>query len=288
MSFRKIHLLTLSVLLLSVLTGMALARGSIRVSSEYAAQPAPQYVQITDENLAAWLRDAGQPVKEEVSSQGVRSWVIQVKQDGKSYPIQVYTYRNKAGSITGFWLIGRLGQPLANAGAATGQFWYGLLEKNHTIVPHFFSLDRATGFVCLNYEHPYSTTNKEQVGTIVNNFIAKVSQTESVWTPIPPLKDGIRPEPVKTVSLPGTTWAGSETLSGFGKLSFRFEANGQATMIDTSGSYPGTWTQQDSAVTLSFFNGDVIYRGQLMGVQFSGTATNKAAASWTFQLSLQQ
>jgi len=84
-----------------------------------------------------------------------------------------------------------------------------------------------------------------------------------------------------------STWIGTEDLPGYGPLSFRFQSNGQVTMIDAAGSLPGTYTQAGNTVTLSFDNGSVVYTGTLNGQTLAGGAQNGKGAIWNFSVSAQ-
>jgi hypothetical protein len=92
--------------------------------------------------------------------------------------------------------------------------------------------------------------------------------------------------PSAGVNLAGTTWSGSEQLTGFGKLTFRFHANHRAIMQDTSGTSEGSWDQKGSQVTLRFAQGRVVYRGTLRGSTLAGTAGNGHGA-WTWRVARQ-
>lgn len=74
-----------------------------------------------------------------------------------------------------------------------------------------------------------------------------------------------------------TKWVGSETLPGYGELSFTTYSNGRAVMVDAKSTTEGVWRQQGNQVALSFANGAVVYTGTLDGTTLSGTATTAAA-----------
>ncbi len=76
-------------------------------------------------------------------------------------------------------------------------------------------------------------------------------------------------------------WRGSETLQGFGALSFTFEGNNRVVMTDVKARSVGTWSQQGDTVTLQFSSGRVVYQGRMSGSTFSGTASN-GATRWNF------
>lgn len=82
-------------------------------------------------------------------------------------------------------------------------------------------------------------------------------------------------------------WTGSETLPGYGNLSFALYSNGRAIMVDAKSTSEGIWRKQDKQYTLSFANGAVVYTGTVEGATLSGTATSPSARqeamkSWTW------
>jgi len=81
-----------------------------------------------------------------------------------------------------------------------------------------------------------------------------------------------------------TQWSGSETLDGYGKLSFTMSPGGQAVMEDAKERSDGTWQQNGKLFTLRFYEGRVVYTGMLNGSVLSGTANNgKSNWNWTVQ-----
>lgn len=86
----------------------------------------------------------------------------------------------------------------------------------------------------------------------------------------------------------GTTWEGNETLSGYGRVKFQFDADGKATMYDAMwekrGTVSGSWTQVGDQVTISFK--DCVYEGTIKGDVLSGNARFvESGVSWTFSVS---
>ena len=82
-------------------------------------------------------------------------------------------------------------------------------------------------------------------------------------------------------------FAGTETLPGYGKLSFAMYSDGRVVMVDAKSTTEGIWRQQGAQYTLSFSNGSVIYTGMLNGTTMSGNATSPSARqesvqSWTW------
>ncbi len=95
----------------------------------------------------------------------------------------------------------------------------------------------------------------------------------------------LRRENVATppLNLVGTTWNGSETLAGFGKLAFRLEGEGKAVMIDANSTVNGTWTHAGNQVTITFEN--CVYTGTIQGQTLSGNARFLANdKTWTFSV----
>jgi len=83
-------------------------------------------------------------------------------------------------------------------------------------------------------------------------------------------------------NLSGTTWVGSETLENYGRLEFRFSSDTQVTMIDAKETVPGTYMRNGNQITMTFFDGEVVYTGTVSGQTMSGTARNPGSTwSWT-------
>ena len=87
-------------------------------------------------------------------------------------------------------------------------------------------------------------------------------------------------------------WAGSETLPGYGKLSFAMYPGGRVIMVDARDTLEGIWRKQDNEYTLSFSNGSVVYTGTVNGATLSGTANapgarQEAMRSWNWTVTQQ-
>ncbi len=91
----------------------------------------------------------------------------------------------------------------------------------------------------------------------------------------------VRRQPARP-QVAGTTWSGNETLQNFGALTFQFQPNGTAIMIDTSGRSQGTWSVAGNRVTISFNNGQIVYVGTITGNTMTGEASNSNGGSWRF------
>ncbi len=87
-------------------------------------------------------------------------------------------------------------------------------------------------------------------------------------------------------------FTGTETLPGYGKLSFALYTNGRVVMTDAKSTAEGLWRQQGDQYTLSFENGAVVYTGTLNGAALSGAATSPSARqeglkTWTWSVQRQ-
>ena len=58
-----------------------------------------------------------------------------------------------------------------------------------------------------------------------------------------------------------TNWTGTESLAGFGNLSFAMYPGGRVVMTDASNTVEGTWEKDGNKYTLAFFDRTVIYTG---------------------------
>jgi hypothetical protein len=76
------------------------------------------------------------------------------------------------------------------------------------------------------------------------------------------------------VKLLGTQWVGSEDLTGYDRLRFSFVSSTQVVMYDAKETVPGTWTLTGSSITMRFFDGSVVYEGNVYGDGMSGNGDN--------------
>jgi hypothetical protein len=93
---------------------------------------------------------------------------------------------------------------------------------------------------------------------------------------------GIAQPPASVGNLIGT-YAGSETLQGYGDLTMELAANGVAFMTDKDGRREGTWSKDASQVVIKFYAGNCIYRGMPQGNEIVGTAV-AGKANWTWRV----
>ena len=94
-----------------------------------------------------------------------------------------------------------------------------------------------------------------------------------------------QPPPPKTpAEILAGSWVGGETLKGYGRLEFNFNANGNVVMIDLKETTMGQWNSNGQNIDLLFYKGTVLYKGTINGRAISGTATN-ARDNWTWSVS---
>jgi hypothetical protein len=120
----------------------------------------------------------------------------------------------------------------------------------------------------------------------------------------------------QSVTLPvwvaDTNWSGSEDRSGYEALRFVFSST-SVTMTGTEGSTRGTWEQTGDQITMTFFDGKVVYTGTIQGqacnytwscpknaddfyvfhvrvnchgAVISGTAQNEDGSRWNWSVSM--
>ncbi|HZZ80260.1 MAG TPA: caspase family protein [Gemmataceae bacterium] len=90
------------------------------------------------------------------------------------------------------------------------------------------------------------------------------------WTFAVTLADGTPPGTRPIATITGTVWNGTESLSGFGRLTFEFLDAGKAVMIDAQSTVEGRWSQAGDEVTITF--GNCVYIGRIQGSILSGKA----------------
>jgi hypothetical protein len=80
-------------------------------------------------------------------------------------------------------------------------------------------------------------------------------------------------------SLAGRSFAGTETLPGYGAVTFRYVDANTVEMIDKHGTTRGSYTQNGTQVTMTF--GTVVYTGETRGDVISGSARD-SRSNWNF------
>lgn len=121
-------------------------------------------------------------------------------------------------------------------------------------------------------------------GTKILNGVGPANPPPSTPPPNNPApKQPVGPVPGQQ-NLAGTTWSGTETLAGYGNLTFQFQPGGQVSMLDRDGNTAGTWNTAGNSINISFPNLGIFYTGTINGNQMNGTAQNgKDNWSWTLR-----
>jgi hypothetical protein len=76
------------------------------------------------------------------------------------------------------------------------------------------------------------------------------------------------------VKLLGTQWVGTEDLTGYDRLRFSFVSSDEVLMYDARETVPGVWRLTGSSITMRFFDGTVIYQGNVYSDSMSGNGDN--------------
>jgi hypothetical protein len=78
------------------------------------------------------------------------------------------------------------------------------------------------------------------------------------------------------IKLLGTQWVGTEDLTGYDRLRFSFISSEQVLMYDARETVPGVWRLTGSSITMRFFDGSVVYQGNVYSDAMSGNGDNGA------------
>ncbi|MBM4072319.1 MAG: trypsin-like serine protease [Planctomycetes bacterium] len=109
--------------------------------------------------------------------------------------------------------------------------------------------------------------------------IVGVPETSPPFNPNPPRSQPAQPAQGAD-SLSGTSWGGSETLIGYGRLGVTFANGSQVTMTDKDGNTPGTYQLTGNSISMRF--ADVSDSGTIQDDKMSGTASNPETRwNWT-------
>jgi hypothetical protein len=256
-------------------------------------------VALTPENLADFLRGEGYQVNiKDIANSKDKNVIATVTRDGWRFVLEFEYMRGQVNLIC----------PLGNSNPQySAAQWRALMQKNFELpLPMHFSF-RSTDqrLILEDPMHAAQFMHEQYVRELVTRMITKARDTHNLWgspnavanNPPAPATPGVpqasqapanQNPPAPAVSaakkdLANTTWAGSETLGGFGRLTFQFGANGQVTMIDAKETSHGSYTVQNNNVTLRFYDGTVIYTGVINGSTLNGTAQN-GESTWSFSV----
>jgi hypothetical protein len=82
----------------------------------------------------------------------------------------------------------------------------------------------------------------------------------------------------------GTVYSGTESLAGYGKLSFTLEPGTQAIMNDAKTTIVGTYFREGNRIVISFPDVGATYTGVINGKQITGNAVNTKGQKWSFSV----
>jgi hypothetical protein len=257
--------------------------------------PIGQISQLSPDRLVNFLRQDGHQADAKKLTNGDHLVTAVIQRDGWRFVLEFeFTGGGKNMNV-----ICPLGNPTSQFSSAQ---LLQLMKKSYELpVPLHFSYRANDQRLCL--EDPcYNTMNMSDAGvrSIMERMMKTARETHPLWdtsrwplngpaaggqpaAPATPIAAPIvaPSAPAAPQGLAKSVWIGSESLQGYARLEFRFEAHGKVTMIDTDGSHPGTYTQQGNTVTLRFYDGGVVYSGTINGTVLAGTAQN-GKATWNF------
>jgi len=233
--------------------------------------------QITNQELEALLRNMGFEVKTQTIDGGVSFHNIAFPRGTWNVPCAVFLSPNKQY----VWVDCNLGK-LRPITAESASDLLRVLEANWDVGPALFAVNKKYGTLYMQQSMENRDVTAARLRQVIDHVANETINKHTIWrnvvsdTGTVPSKD----------SIVGTTWQGSETLSGFGQLMFRFEVDGKVVMIDAKQTIPGKWTQTGNDVTITF--GDCVYRGTIQGQTLAGSASfisgTNVGTNWTFTL----
>ena len=301
----------LSVAIMTVtLTGFVSARAMAQPGTGPSG-PAPSggtpasqsnRVVFTADSLPKMLKDLGYTVTEKPAPNGGVYWQIVTQSENWNFTVQVMPLVNQDKKIAAILLSSDLGRKVSPQAGA--QDVLKLLQWNQEVgLVVFFGYNAQSGCVTAQRPHIFPDATPEEMRIIFDDFFKTIRGTHAIWNPVgapaAPAGNGGQAQNGKPAevakekepaNITGSTWTGTESLPGFGKLTFAFRANGAATMIDAKGQTEGTWTQTGNEVTINF-NG-CVYQGRINGQMLAGsgriTSGGQAGQTWSFQVALQK
>ncbi len=241
---------------------------------------------LTAERMTSYFRNQGQRVDSNMVN-GAVFLKVQMQKDGWNYLFSVEFSPDQQRF--------NLSMPFGNTSSMPATQLQEILKASFRIHPFHFNVRDVNGSPQLWLDGPFFNTTipEDAFQRILEQFLKAVRDSHTAWDssrwPAAPAGGStVSNSPVNSAAWQGltnTTWVGSENLANYGRLEFRFQANGQVTMIDAVGNHPGTYVVQGNRVTLTF--GGVNYNGTLNGNTISGYAYNvgNAQQKWNFSVS---
>jgi hypothetical protein len=266
-----------------------------------APPPQPQRVAFTKDSLPEMLKQLGYSVTEQSLPNGKLYWQVVAQSGDWRFTVRVLPIVHEE-KIVSLLLSSDLGRKISPQAGAQGLLKLLEWNRDHAYLA-YFAYNAQTG--CISAQRPYQfpDASLDELRWVFDDFFKGIRETYALWNPLSgatpatgnggPAPAGNPPQaPAKPVgkNLADSTWTGSENLPGYGKLTFEFGADGAATMIDTKGETPGTWTQNGNEVTIRFDG--CVYQGRVNGQTLSGSARltggPNQGQTWSFQVRLQK
>ncbi len=271
---------TLSKLLFAAALSLGCFAGSLFAAQPVpAAQPQQQYTALTTQSLPQMMQQAGLQVVSKSDAMGPFWWATD-PQNGKA--VLVEPYKMQGEQIEGIKMSVSLPMP---AGGVTQQQF---ADINAKIKPYTLVHNVQANLLEIRILYNYKDSNARELKAWANKMVATLNEVTPlvngnavpVVNPVP----APAPIPAPAVNLAGTTWKGTENLGGFAALTFQFQANGQALMIDAQRTVQGTYVVNGNQVTINLGQ-YATYTGTLNGNAFTGTGQSAKQAPWNFSTS---
>ena len=275
----RFHVLALTALL--SIAGASFAQTG-PVGSDTTKTPVPTLQsetsgRLTPDRLAQYLKGQGHAVEKKMGTNNVVQLIAAIKKDGWNFQVEITYYADHS--------MFNLSCPLGTVPGSHAQV-LELLKLNDKMLPAHFAYREADRKLVLVDPLYGAKSTEAEFQKVLDGFLNRIRQTYPIWsgnqavavTPVP------APTNNPTSGLVNTTWIGTENLQDFGRLEFRFMADGKVLMIDAAGQTMGTFSQQGQTLTLTFGEGNktVTYQGNINGNTFAGNASNVNGGLWAF------
>jgi hypothetical protein len=251
----------------------------LALSARTALAQAPVNQPLTLQSVPQMLQQTGCQVETKVDNQGT-FWHVRT-QNG---PIVVVEPKVQGTSIT--CLTVHCGLPMPKGGVNEQQISAinAKLTATHKMVllpqtPQFPAELRVVTYC------NYSDSNPQEMRFWVDGVIAKANLAHQMLSGSMPAPSAPAVSGAPVGQLAGTTWVGTETLAGFGKLTFQFAPGGKAVMIDAQSTVNGTYTVNGNQIVINL-PGVATYRGAINGTAITGQGTADQG-TWNFTVSKQ-
>ena len=276
----RIHILVLTALL--SFAGASFAQtGPVGPAANQnpPAQPQPAG-RLTPDRVVQHLKGQGHAAEKKSLENGAVQVIASVKKDGWTFNLEIGFVPDQSA-----WSVACI---LGNAPTSQAQLTE-ILKLSHKFAPSSFSYRDADQKLIFEDRLCHTQLDERDFQKNLDGFLKNVRDTHPIWsgsqTVASPAPTN-NPVPAIVQGLTNTTWIGNENLGNYGRLEFRFLADGKVMMIDTAGQTMGTYTQNGQALTLTFSTQNVyaVYQGAINGNTFAGTGRNQNGTTWNFSV----